>query len=160
MCTPGQHRGHHKIVIVGGGSAGISVASRLRRAGETDVAVVDPSTTHYYSPLWTLVGGGCSAVAKSARPQSDVIPPRGRHQGQRRRPQGREVRARHHGCAGDQVRKAVEITTMRAMLLKLSYDRRRVPGGADTHPCGEGHRARASQKTPLGSGLIRASSSS
>jgi hypothetical protein len=33
MSTSGQHRRHHKIGIVGGGSAGISVAARLRRAG-------------------------------------------------------------------------------------------------------------------------------
>lgn len=65
-------RTSHKIV--GGGSAGISVAARLRHAGETDVALLDPATTHYYQPLWTLAGGGCSTVAKSARPQADVMP--------------------------------------------------------------------------------------
>lgn len=74
MSTSGPHRRHHKIVIVGGGSAGISVAARLRRAGETDIAVADPATTHYYQPLWTLVGGGCSTVAKSARLQAEVMP--------------------------------------------------------------------------------------
>lgn len=50
------------------------MAARLRGAGETDVAVVDPATTHYYQPLWALVGGGCSTIAKSARPQADVMP--------------------------------------------------------------------------------------
>ena len=65
---------HHKIVIFGGGSAGISVASRLRHAGETDVALIDPAETHYYQPLWTLVGGGCSTVEQSARKQADVMP--------------------------------------------------------------------------------------
>lgn len=64
----------HRIVIVGGGSAGISVASRLRRRGESDVAVIDPAVTHYYQPLWTLVGGGCAPVEESARPQSKVVP--------------------------------------------------------------------------------------
>lgn len=68
----------HKIVIVGGGSAGISVAARLRRSGETDVAVVDPAMTHYYQPLWTLVGGGCAPVEESARSQASVMP-RGVH---------------------------------------------------------------------------------
>lgn len=48
MSTSARSGTHHKIVVVGGGSAGISVAARLRRAGETDVAVVDPATTHYY----------------------------------------------------------------------------------------------------------------
>jgi len=64
----------HRIVIVGGGSAGISVASRLRRRGESDVAVIDPAVTHYYQPLWTLVGGGCAPVEESARPQAKVMP--------------------------------------------------------------------------------------
>lgn len=47
---------HHKVVIIGGGSAGITVAARLRRAGETDVAIIEPSENHYYQPLWTVVG--------------------------------------------------------------------------------------------------------
>lgn len=67
-------RGTHKIVIIGGGSAGISVAARLRRAGQADVAVVDPANTHYYQPLWTLVGGGRAPLEASARPQASVMP--------------------------------------------------------------------------------------
>jgi sulfide:quinone oxidoreductase len=67
-------RTHHKVAIVGGGSAGISVAARLRRAGQADVAVIDPATTHYYQPLWTLVGGGRAPVEASARPQASVMP--------------------------------------------------------------------------------------
>jgi sulfide:quinone oxidoreductase len=67
-------RTHHKIVIVGGGTAGISVAARLRRGGAEDVAVIDPATTHYYQPLWTLVGGGRAPVEESARPQAKVMP--------------------------------------------------------------------------------------
>ncbi len=66
-------RSHH-VVIIGGGSAGITVAARLRRAGVDDVAVLDPSTTHYYQPLWTLAGGGLADVRRSARPQSSVMP--------------------------------------------------------------------------------------
>ncbi|MBW0091617.1 NAD(P)/FAD-dependent oxidoreductase [Pseudonocardia sp. KRD-184] len=64
----------HKIVIVGGGSAGLTVAARLRRQGQTDVAVIDPASTHYYQPLWTLVGGGRAPVEASAKPQSKVMP--------------------------------------------------------------------------------------
>jgi len=33
---------HHKILIVGGGSAGITTAARLIRAGEHDIAIVEP----------------------------------------------------------------------------------------------------------------------
>jgi len=76
---------HHRILIVGGGSAGISVAARLRRAGMDDVAVLDPADTHYYQPLWTLVGGGRAPVKESARPQASVMPAwRRLDQGQRR----------------------------------------------------------------------------
>jgi sulfide:quinone oxidoreductase len=64
----------HNVLIVGGGNAGISVAARLRRAGHRDIAIVDPATTHYYQPLWTLVGGGCSSIQRSAREQASVIP--------------------------------------------------------------------------------------
>ena len=62
------------MVIIGGGSAGITVASRLLGKGERNVTVIDPATTHYYQPLWTLVAGGRAPIEKSARPQSKVMP--------------------------------------------------------------------------------------
>ncbi len=71
--TNGGH-GHHQILILGGGTAGISVAARLVRSGENDVAVVEPSTKHYYQPLWTLVGGGRAPAAESVREESSVMP--------------------------------------------------------------------------------------
>ena len=64
----------HRVLIVGGGSAGVTVAARLKRAGVTDVAIIEPSDTHWYQPLWTLVGGGLADVAKSSRPQASVMP--------------------------------------------------------------------------------------
>jgi sulfide:quinone oxidoreductase len=64
----------HEVVVVGGGSAGISVAARLRRAGLKDVAVIDPATMHYYQPLWTLVGGGCAEAETSGRLEERVMP--------------------------------------------------------------------------------------
>ncbi|GAA2143908.1 FAD/NAD(P)-binding oxidoreductase [Nocardioides koreensis] len=66
---------HHRVLIVGGGAAGISVAARLRRAGVTDIGLLEPSTTHYYQPLWTLVGGGRAGARESARPEASVVPP-------------------------------------------------------------------------------------
>ena len=39
-------------------TAGITVAARLRSAGIQDIALLEPSDTHWYQPLWTLVGGG------------------------------------------------------------------------------------------------------
>ena len=64
----------HQIVVVGGGTAGISVAARLLRKGYTDVAVIEPSDVHYYQPLWTLVGGGQAEAATTARPEASVMP--------------------------------------------------------------------------------------
>ncbi|GAC1530332.1 MAG: FAD/NAD(P)-binding oxidoreductase [Acidimicrobiales bacterium] len=64
----------HQVVIVGGGSAGISVAARLLHEGVSDVAVVEPSDIHSYQPLWTLVGGGRSSLARSQRTESSVMP--------------------------------------------------------------------------------------
>lgn len=64
----------HQIVVVGGGTAGISVAARLLRKGYADVAVIEPSDVHYYQPLWTLVGGGQAKAATTARPESSVMP--------------------------------------------------------------------------------------
>lgn len=65
---------HHSILILGAGTAGLSVAARLRLAGEADVAVVDPSDKHYYQPLWTLVGAGVFAKETTERDQADYIP--------------------------------------------------------------------------------------
>lgn len=64
-----------KIVIVGGGTAGISVASALlRKRSDLEIKIIEPSETHYYQPLWTLVGGGVFPLEKSARPMRHVIP--------------------------------------------------------------------------------------
>lgn len=66
--------GRHQILIVGGGTAGITVAARLLRKGYTDVAVIEPSTTHYYQPLWTLVGGGKVKASATERTEASVMP--------------------------------------------------------------------------------------
>ena len=64
----------HQVVIVGGGTAGITVAARLMRKGYRDVAVIEPSETHYYQALWTLVGGGQAKASTTARPEASVMP--------------------------------------------------------------------------------------
>lgn len=66
---------HHRVLIAGGGSAGISVAARLKNADPSlDVAIIDPSEKHYYQPIWTLVGGGVFDRSISERDQADFIP--------------------------------------------------------------------------------------
>lgn len=68
-----QHK--HQVVIIGGGNAGISVASQLlRKNRKLDIAIVDPSDKHYYQPAWTLVGGGAFDSSNTVRNQADVIP--------------------------------------------------------------------------------------
>ena len=66
---------HHQIVIVGGGTAGITVAARLRNADPSlDIVIIEPSEKHYYQPLWTLVGGGMFKPVESGRDEADLIP--------------------------------------------------------------------------------------
>ena len=57
---------HHQVLIVGGGSAGITVAAILkRRAPVIDVAIIEPSPDHYYQPALTLVGAGVYPLART-----------------------------------------------------------------------------------------------
>ncbi len=66
---------HHKIVIVGGGSAGLTVASQLLNHQEDlDIAIIEPSDKHYYQPLWTLIGAGVFPKEESERMEADFIP--------------------------------------------------------------------------------------
>ena len=65
----------HQVLIVGGGTGGLTVASQLlEREDAPEVAVIEPSDTHYYQPLWTLVGGGVFPKEESARPMAEVMP--------------------------------------------------------------------------------------
>jgi len=65
----------HSILIVGGGSGGLSVAARLRNLPDPpDVTLIEPSEFHYYQPLWTLVGAGVFDKTVTRRLQSDYIP--------------------------------------------------------------------------------------
>ncbi len=66
---------HHKILIIGGGTAGITVAARLaRKIPASDIAIIEPSDKHYYQPMWTLVGGGIFNKRKSEHEEAGLIP--------------------------------------------------------------------------------------
>lgn len=68
-------KNHYQIVIVGGGNAGISIASQLLRKDATlDIAIIDGAKKHYYQPAWTLVGGGEFNIQDTERDEASVIP--------------------------------------------------------------------------------------
>lgn len=44
-------KAHHRVVVVGGGTAGVTVAAQLQRTPEfenKDIAILDPAQTHHY----------------------------------------------------------------------------------------------------------------
>lgn len=66
---------HHQVLIVGGGTAGITVAAILkRRAPGIDIAIIEPAAEHYYQPAFTLVGAGVYPLARTRRPEQGLIP--------------------------------------------------------------------------------------
>lgn len=68
---------NYKVVIVGGGSAGISVAARLAKGApdlKGKILIVDPAKKHYYQPLWTLAGAGAVKKEVTVRDQQSLIP--------------------------------------------------------------------------------------
>jgi len=67
---------HHEIVIVGGGTGGITVAAQLLRGwgAKPDVAIIEPNDKHYYQPAWTLVGAGTFRLEDTVRNEADYIP--------------------------------------------------------------------------------------
>ncbi len=75
MTTQPSNKDHYQILILGGGTAGITVAAQLRRKLKNyNLAIIEPSTKHYYQPLWTLVGAGVFPKELSEREESAFIP--------------------------------------------------------------------------------------
>lgn len=68
---------HYKVIIVGAGTGGITVAARLLRKSASfrnEIAIFDPAEMHYYQPLWTLVGAGVTKKDITGRKMASVIP--------------------------------------------------------------------------------------
>ena len=70
---------HHRVVVAGGGTAGLSVAAALlRQSPQLDVTVIEASDVHYYQPGWTLVGGGDMRAEDTKRREAEVMPDKAR----------------------------------------------------------------------------------
>ncbi|XP_069767458.1 sulfide:quinone oxidoreductase, mitochondrial [Narcine bancroftii] len=75
LTTGCADKSHHEVLVLGGGTGGITMSARMRRkVGAGNVAVVEPSEQHYYQPIWTLVGAGAKPLKMSGRPTASVIP--------------------------------------------------------------------------------------
>ena len=63
----------NKVVIIGGGTAGVGVSAQLINDGIINITVIEPSPVHYYQPLWTLVGAGIKKKEESAELTSNML---------------------------------------------------------------------------------------
>lgn len=62
-------------MIIGGGTGGCSIAAKLsRQFGKNDCIVLEPSSEHYYQPMFTMVGGGMKTLSESVRSMKSVLP--------------------------------------------------------------------------------------
>lgn len=68
-----QARG--KIVVVGGGAAGITMAAYLSdRLRHDDITIIEPEETHHYQPGYTLIAGDLIAPQEITRATATLIP--------------------------------------------------------------------------------------
>lgn len=64
-----------KIVIVGGGAAGITMAAYLTdKLRNPDITVIEPNETHYYQPGYTLIASGTFTPDEISKPTEKLIP--------------------------------------------------------------------------------------
>ncbi|OQC32636.1 MAG: Sulfide dehydrogenase (flavocytochrome c) flavoprotein chain precursor [Verrucomicrobia bacterium ADurb.Bin070] len=64
-----------KIVVIGGGAAGLGVSSRLvRLMKKAQITLIDPADRQFYQPGFTLIGSGVYRPDQVWRRQSDCIP--------------------------------------------------------------------------------------
>lgn len=64
-----------KIVIIGGGAAGISMAARLKSwLDKPDITLIDPSDRQFYQPGFTLIASGVYQPNDVWKKQEDCMP--------------------------------------------------------------------------------------
>jgi len=65
----------YSIVIIGGGTGGIMMASQLKRKNKSlEIGLIEPSDFHWYQPAWTLVGANTFSMEKTRKPMAEMIP--------------------------------------------------------------------------------------
>ena len=75
--TPKVNAGiNSKVVIIGGGSAGITVAARLVHSDvkPENITLIEPSEKHIYQPGQTLVASGVKTLEELYRNEADFVP--------------------------------------------------------------------------------------
>ena len=66
---------NYKVLIIGGGTAGITVAAQLLgKQSNLKLGTIEPSDKHYYQPAWTLVGAGTYDLTATERDEINLIP--------------------------------------------------------------------------------------
>ncbi len=65
-----------RIVVAGGGAAGLTVAARLtRRLSGAEIVLVEPRKEHFYQPGFTLVGAGLKPASYVRLQTQDYVAP-------------------------------------------------------------------------------------
>ena len=67
-------RTHHRVLVIGGGNAGLSVAGRLRRMGVDHIAVIEPRDKHVFAPMQSHIAGGTARASLAVKSQRSVTP--------------------------------------------------------------------------------------
>lgn len=70
-----ESKGRGKIVIIGGGAAGITMAARLTDLlRDPDITIIEPNEIHHYQPGYTMVAAGVFDAKDIVEPNAKLIP--------------------------------------------------------------------------------------
>jgi sulfide:quinone oxidoreductase len=70
-----ESKANGKIVIVGGGAAGITMAAYLTdKLRNPDITIIEPNEIHHYQPGYTMIAGGVFTADEVTKPNIDLIP--------------------------------------------------------------------------------------
>ena len=73
-CLSMENSNHSTVLIVGGGCAGIAVASRINSLkADLIISIVEHSAKSLSHAAWTLVGAGAYNKSNTIKPMSEVM---------------------------------------------------------------------------------------